>query len=369
MKTLGYCSPLIPPEWIAAHGFKPRWLPWTREPGLIVIRPGRGLCPFAGQVADAVRVGVEVDAIVLTTTCDQMRRIAGLVEHEATLPVFLANIPVTWETETSGNFYLDELQRLGRWLVALGGTAPTNSQLVSLWHRYEEARRALLAIRDRMSAKQFTEAILALRSGDLATPSPENQFKKLSEEEENSSEKLLAGEGNQSEKLPSATCRTRQEGRGAGGEGGQFGIPLAILGGPLVPQDFDLFDLVEAVGGRVVLDATDAGPRTLPAAVDRHRMDEDPLAALADAYFTTIPDVFRRPNDALYRWLAAEIDACGIRGILFRRYVWCDLWHAELFRLKQWSSVPLLEIDVVGAEGSARCRTSGRLEAFLEMLR
>ncbi|MEI8371926.1 MAG: 2-hydroxyacyl-CoA dehydratase family protein [Planctomycetota bacterium] len=334
IKTLGYCNPLVPPEWIAAHGFVPRWLPWTQEPGLTVTRLGRGLCPFAGQVADAVRSGVEVDAIVLTTTCDQMRRIADLVEHEVTLPVFLANIPVTWETETSRKFYLEELQRLGRWLVALGGTAPTGSQLASLSCGYEEARVALLAIRDRMSARQFSEAILALRSGDFILPSPVS-------------------------------------GRGAGGEGegGQFGIPLAILGGPLAPQDFDLFDLVEAVGGRVVLDATDAGLRTLPAAFDRRRMDEDPLAALADAYFTTIPDVFRRPNDALYRWLAAEIEASGIRGILFRRYLGCDLWHAELFRLKQWSSVPLLEIDVVGAEGSARCRTSGRLEAFLEMLR
>jgi len=360
MKTLGYCSPLIPPEWIAAHGFEPRWLPWAREPGLIVARPGRGLCPFAGQVADAVRAGVEVDAIVLTTTCDQMRRIADLVEREGTQPVFLANIPVTWETETSHDFYRDELQRLGRWLIALGGTAPTGSQLLSLCCRYEEARVALLAIRDGMTARQFSKAILALRSGDLATPISEDQSKKL-----------LAGEGDQSKKLPSPACRTRQDGRGAGseGEGIQLGIPLAILGGPLVSQDFDLFDLVEAAGGRVVLDATDAGPRTLPAALNRRQMDQDPLAALADAYFSAIPDVFRRPNDALYRWLAAEIDASGIRGILFRRYVWCDLWHAELFRLKEWSPVPLLEIDVAGAEGSAQCRTSGRLEAFLEMLR
>ena len=78
--------------------------------------------------------------------------------------------------------------------------------------------------------------------------------------------------------------------------------------------------------------------------------------------------MFRRPNDPLYAWLGRELPARHVRGILLRRYVWCDLWHAELHRLKQWSPVPLVEIDVADDEPSVASRTAGRIEAFLEML-
>jgi len=88
------------------------------------------------------------------------------------------------------------------------------------------------------------------------------------------------------------------------------------------------------------------------------------MAALSDAYFGAIPSVFSRPNSRLYRWLARELPASGARGVVLLRYVWCDLWHAEAARLREWLKVPLLDIDLVGREALARSRT--RLEAFLE---
>jgi benzoyl-CoA reductase/2-hydroxyglutaryl-CoA dehydratase subunit BcrC/BadD/HgdB len=56
-------------------------------------------------------------------------------------------------------------------------------------------------------------------------------------------------------------------------------------------------------------------------------------------------------------------------GLIVRRYLWCDLWHAEVAQLKAWSPVPVLELDVAGNEDSGEGRTRGRVEAFLEMLR
>jgi hypothetical protein len=61
--------------------------------------------------------------------------------------------------------------------------------------------------------------------------------------------------------------------------------------------------------------------------------------------------------------------AAGVRGLVLRRYVWCDLWHAEWQRMKEWSPVPLLEIDVADDEESLPPAAAGRLEAFLEMIR
>ncbi len=140
------------------------------------------------------------------------------------------------------------------------------------------------------------------------------------------------------------------------------GIPLAVLGGPLLDPDYELFDLVEQLGGRVVLDATEGGERTLPRRSIRKRVAADPMQELADAYFDTIPDAFRRPNNRLYEWLASELAARQVRGIIFRRYVWCDLWHAELHRLRQWSSLPVLEIDAVREDtgGRTACKAESR---------
>ena len=76
------------------------------------------------------------------------------------------------------------------------------------------------------------------------------------------------------------------------------GIPLAILGGPLLETDCEFFDLVERAGGRIVLDATEHGQRTLPRPFDPARVAAEPLEELADAYFDGIPDAFRRPEHA-----------------------------------------------------------------------
>ena len=92
------------------------------------------------------------------------------------------------------------------------------------------------------------------------------------------------------------------------------------------------------------------------------------MAVLVEAYFGMIPDAFRRPNNLLYQWLDREIANRGVRGIIFRSYVWCDIWNAEAQRTKEWSQVPLLAIVSYGSKETDG-HIASRLEAFLEMLR
>ena len=77
--------------------------------------------------------------------------------------------------------------------------------------------------------------------------------------------------------------------------------------------DYAFFDLVERAGGRVVLDATEGGERTLPRPFDPARLAADPFEELADAYFDAIPDAFRRPNSGSTSGSAANWPrgACG----------------------------------------------------------
>ena len=319
MNAVGYSSPFVPVEWIAAHGLRPE---------RIRLRPTekltRGICPYAGALMDAALAEKGTVAfcathpegrsgkrclspfpplgLVLTTACDQMRYVAAMLERRGDRSVFLLNVPSTWQTPAARQLYLGELRRLGRFLVSLGGTAPSDAELA-------EVMLASNRVRD--------------------------------ENGENS--------------------------RGPTARGAPGGIPLAILGGPLLETDNGFFEMVERAGGRIVLDATEHGQRALPRPFDPARVAAGPLEELADAYFDGIPDAFRRPNTKLYEWLARELAVREVRGIILHRYVWCDLWHAEAERLREWAGVPLLVLESGNDATPQRTRTA--IEAFLEALR
>ena len=302
MRTIAYCSPFVPAEWIAAHGLHPWRLPLHGAGQNASTTVTRGVCPYVGILIEAVLSEFHADALVLTTACDQMRYAAMLLETRGRCPVFLLNVPSTWQTAAARQLYLDELRRLGRFLTTLGGTAPDAAALTKVMVDLDQTRRC------ENRAEQNTT-----NSSDF--------------------------------------------------------IPLALVGGPLLDSDQVLFPLVEQAGGRVVLDATENSDRTQPRPFDPVHMAADPLQALAAAYFDGIQDVFRRPNHGLYEWLGRELAARRVQGILFRRYLWCDLWHAELRRLKDLSRLPVLELDVGPDDLSSPNRVQGRIEAFLETLR
>ena len=307
MKSIAYSSAFVPAEWIAAHGLRPHWLRLRTTAGRPLPTVTRGICPYVGALIDAAIAGLDASALVLTTVCDQMRYAAALLETHGNCPVFLLNVPSTWQTDTVRGLYLNELRRLGRFLVGLSGKMPDSGELGRVMLAYEQARRVPSAYPENVTADG------------------------------------LAGEG--------------------------IGVPVAVLGGPLLETDWKFFDIVKEAGGRVVLDATESSERTMPRPFDVDRVESNPLAELADAYFDAIPDAFRRPNNRLYEWLGRELAVRNVRAIILRRYLWCDLWHAELHRLRQWNRLPVLEIDVGPDETSEPNRIQGRIEAFLEMLR
>lgn len=128
MKTIAYSSPYVPAEWIEAHGLQSRRLRPLATDGSRLHATTRGVCPYAAVL---VANAVSQDAIILTTVCDQMRYAASLLTLQNRVPVFLLNVPSTWQTSAARQLYRAELQRLGRFLTTLGGTAPTDSELTS----------------------------------------------------------------------------------------------------------------------------------------------------------------------------------------------------------------------------------------------
>ena len=328
MKEVIYTCPYVPAEWIAAHGLHAHRLLLDRADPAFATARTEGVCPYVRSFICAAMKHPEAGGIVVTTVCDQMRRAFDILVRECDVPAFLMNVPSTWQSLTAQQLYLNDLKRLGLFLTRIGGKSPPDQILVETMIRYDDARRSILAARPYLSAGRYAEVMAAFgQHGPNAAPD------------------VTMG----SEPLTT-------------------GVPLAMVGGPLMRQDFELFDMIEQSGGRVVLDATETGERGMCAPFDRRKLRDDPLMELADAYFGSIPDASRRPNSELYTWLKRELAGKGVRGIIFRRYVWCDMWHAELRRLKDWTDLPVLDIDTAGDNETDRHRTANRIRAFLEML-
>jgi benzoyl-CoA reductase/2-hydroxyglutaryl-CoA dehydratase subunit BcrC/BadD/HgdB len=326
MRPVAYSSPFVPAEWIAAHGFRPKRLVPRAQRSAPVIGTIAGLCPYARAFADEAIADGESAGVVLATTCDQMRRMPDLMALRSDVPLFLMNVPSTWQTAAAQRLYRDELRRLGRFLERLGGTPPGKERLVETMLSYDAARRGLRARRERMSARRFAEACSALDQDGEAAAEP----------------------------LPALDVRRATR--------------LAVVGGPFLREHFVVYDLIEEAGGQVVLDATEGGERTMPAPFDRRRILDDPLGELADAYFGVIPDAFRRPNDALHAWLKREAADRDVEGIIFHSTAWCDTWEAEGHRLKEWSAVPVLMLSAGDGDGDARSRLARHVHAFLEVV-
>jgi benzoyl-CoA reductase/2-hydroxyglutaryl-CoA dehydratase subunit BcrC/BadD/HgdB len=320
VKTVAYCSPLVPPEWIEAHGLRPRWIV-PRDAGASTEGgPLTGMCPYARAIVDTIAASDDVAMVVLTTACDQMRRGAGILADHRPEGVSLLNVPSTRESASSRAYYISELERLGRRLVELGGCRPSAAELREVMVRYDQQRERF-------------------RRGEIPAVEPPWCNPVAVE---------LAAEGK------------------AAGDGG---VALGLVGGPLRRRDLAVAREAIAAGGRIVLDATEGGRDALADRFDPSALARDPFDESVRAYFDAIPAVFDRPNDRFHAWLAELVRERGARGLVCVRHVWCDLWRGAMARLKETAGVPILEIDLGDEDRGGEGRLAERLEAMIESLR
>jgi len=321
-----------------AHGLEPRGIWMADDFGRGAFALSAGVCAFAEAMARFVRHHHDSVAI-FATTCDQMRRSFDTLAAAERDRAFLFNVPATWQSPAGLRIYRAELERLGRFLEARGGRRPTAEVLARIVEQRGQARQRLIETSTHCSAREFAEAIARFH-WDGSVCSPDHPAP------------------------PSSS------------------IPLAIVGGPLLPSHWDLLDTLEAAGARVVLNATENGERSLLPAFPgecscrdnsmthmRHlTVQDNPAHALAGFYFANCVDVFQRPNSRLYTWLGERLTARAVRGIVLWVYTGCDLWRAEAQTLRETFSLPVLLLEADEAQPRSP-RHLGRIQAFIETLR
>jgi benzoyl-CoA reductase/2-hydroxyglutaryl-CoA dehydratase subunit BcrC/BadD/HgdB len=141
-------------------------------------------------------------------------------------------------------------------------------------------------------------------------------------------------------------------------------VSLALVGGPFLASHWKLLDEIEAAGGRVVLNATKTGERSLSPAFE-FAADMNPFDALVHGYCDNIVDVFQRPNTRLYSWLKPRLASRQVRGIVLWHFTGCDLWRAEAESLREAFGLPVLLLEAGSEPGNAP-RELTRLQAFIE---
>jgi benzoyl-CoA reductase/2-hydroxyglutaryl-CoA dehydratase subunit BcrC/BadD/HgdB len=283
-----------------------------------------GCCAFAEAVVKFAEARGDA-VVVFPTTCDQLRRGYDAVGAAARSRTFLFNVPATWQTPAAKALYRSELQRLGKFLAEWGGQAPTPESLRRWMQEYSRARQHLLEAAPARSARDFAEAVARFHwEGPCALPQP------------------------------------------AAGEEGGNQVSLALVGGPFLRSHWQLLEVIERAGGRVVLNGTEAGERSLgPVFVAG---SSDPFEALVNGWFEGMADAFQRPNTPLYDWLRPRLAARSVKGIVLWHFTSCDLWRAEAQSLREACGMPVLLLETDEQPGISP-RELNRVQAFVETLK
>ena len=143
---------------------------------------------------------------------------------------------------------------------------------------------------------------------------------------------------------------------------------IALMGGPAIESDTELIKMIESNSATIAFDATELGEIAQPD-IDFDNLEKDPVAELANAYFADMPDIAKRPNTQFYEKAERMIKEREIEAIIVRVYPWCDLWHAEIQRLKDYFGLPLLHLTAdINVTPLKDKRLQTRVKAFLEML-
>jgi benzoyl-CoA reductase/2-hydroxyglutaryl-CoA dehydratase subunit BcrC/BadD/HgdB len=293
MDRVLYSSPHIPRQWIAAHCMEPHLLHPSGDFVHECVERVEGLCTYARAWISSALADRHAAGIVLAMTCDQMRRAFEILSEHALVPCFLFNIPATWQTVQARRLYRDEIRRLGRFLVGLGGRA--------------------------LSAKDLADQMLK-------------------------NENIVA--------CDKATCKSGK-------------IPLALIGPHGMADDTVWMDMIAQADGEVLMDCSSPAHPVF----DRRTLMQDPFSELADACFDAIQDLFQRPNSGFFLKLDRALRQSNARGLIVRRYLWCDVWHAEIHRLKKWAPVPVLDLEISDRPKEDSHRLCMRIQSFMEIMK
>jgi len=358
-KTVVYLCLSSPVELLDAAGIIAiRLMPGSSKAEL---RGGRFLssdsCSFCKAVLGGLDRGdVKPDAVLGSTTCDQMRRNLEIIQRDLNLRTFIFNAPRTAENPISREFAREELRRLSDELAAWAGVEITSDNLHRSIRRRQKIRERLTMIVGAHSPPRRTPLQPPRLSG--------SEFFALMQLYQTTSLDFFE------EHLPEIEARITQRGSPCQHDP----ICLALLGSCIGEGDDQIIKLIEE-GGRaaVVYDSICTGRRALRefSGVGAHSSAPvsapDPFEILTSLYHDQILCPHRLPNDRLFDVVAEEIRTLDVQGVVYKTLKFCHPWGFEARRFKDFLGLPFLHLDHDLSE-SAIGQMRTRIAAFIEQL-
>ena len=350
-QVIGYFCNYAPRELIAASGAVPLRLSEggthdSKSRGERYVRSDA--CPFCKSclglfASDALYR--RVSAIVSASPCDQMRRLAEVIQRQFRIPVWQLAVPRTRADGSTREMFRQEIRWLRDELEDFTGEKVRPEQLRQVMREEEEKRRLLNSINEmrRAPAPRVREQDI-LRLVAAANLLPVSEFNQT-----------VAREMELPDGMP-VWARP--------------GVPkrLMLCGSIVAEQDLELVQLIEGQAA-IVTDLLCTGVRSFRdrLAVPDSGTGTDLLTRLADFYFDQSGCIHLRPNNGFYdlaRRLCADL---RVHAVVLKTLLYCDAHNFEATRMERALGLPLLHIDTDYGEAN-REQVRTRVEAFLEML-
>lgn len=349
-KVIGFFCLHTPPALIEAAGGIPLRL--CLQGDSVMQRSGEllsrnCLCPFIkaciGHLETGNRWFINVDALAISSMCDQMRHLADVWRSRFHLPCYVFFRPRGLEKKEAIWIYQQELRWLFYELSAFCNTGVNQAETYGIIERYNSIRYYLLAVHH-MRATQNpaitgAEWLAVVQAGFVLDS--RNYLELL--------RRLYK----------QLTCKNVPP-RGI--------VRIMLAGGMLAQGDDRIVQAIEDTGrAMVITDALCAGTRAIGGKIIA---EGDLLSNIIKAYLSQVPCIHARPNQALYEYIDRQVKQFGVDGVVFQTLKFCDGWGSEWCRMQQFlkqRGIPSIVIDTdYGTADTGQIAT--RVGAFLEML-
>ncbi len=284
-----------------------------------------------------------LDGLVLTNSCDHIRRLYDLFRETANYPlIHLISIPHKTSDESIG-WYRDEIVRFKESVeksFQVEITPAGLSHAIGVYNQTRSLLRRLYELRQSDSPPLTGAESLSIVLAGMTTP--KHQYNQLLETllEELSQRPGISG------------YRARLMIAGSGG-----------------CDDPAYCQVMEELGGLVVTDSVCFGGRYF----------WEPVEAADDLFLGLARSYLNRPSCAKMTDRVAQrvdfvrqmVEKFNVDGVVFHRLRYCDLWGGQLLYLRdrlRESDVPLLELEREYTLGGTTAQIRTRAQAFLERL-
>jgi benzoyl-CoA reductase/2-hydroxyglutaryl-CoA dehydratase subunit BcrC/BadD/HgdB len=310
------------------------------------LRGGRYLASDSCSFCKAVLGGLDLpgrkpDAVLGSTTCDQMRRNLEIIARDLNIPAFIFNAPRTSDNPLSHEYAKRDFQRIIHEISAWAGVSLELDRLsAALQSRYLIRRRLKNlqekreAVKPTLTGSEFQSIMMLFQTVPL--DDFESQLPEI--------EELILSRKPIFQHEP---------------------LRIALLGSCAGEDDYQVIDLVEETNQAVIAyDALCTGGRALRSS---DKLPDNPMEALVELYHDQVRCPHKRPNDGLFDLVAQEVKRLGIQGVIFKTLKFCHPWGFEARRFKEKLGLPFLHLDHdYSPSTTGQLRT--RIHAFLEQL-